>query len=183
MKKNAVISITRTAAMIAVLIVIQFITKSMGQYVTGSLVNLILAVSALTIGLVEGIVVAAISPFLAFAFGIGPAFIQIVPFVAIGNAVLVAVLWLFSGKEKAFDKKAIIKGYAGAVVSSVAKFAALWLGVTKIALNLVPNIKAPQVEKISAMFTWPQLATALIGTVLAITIVPQIKKAIGRPKQ
>ena len=95
MKKNAVLAITRTAVMIAILVMIQFITKSFGQYVTGSLVNLVLAVAALTIGLWEGIIVAAVSPFFAFMFGIGPAFIQIVPFVALGNAVLVVVLWLF----------------------------------------------------------------------------------------
>lgn len=182
MKKNAVIKITRTAAMLAVLVVVQFVTKSLGQYVTGSLVNVVLAVSALTIGLVEGIIVAAVSPFLAFAFGIGPAFIQIVPFVAIGNAVLVTVLWLFAGRLKKFDAKEIVMGYVGAVASSIAKFGALWLGVTKIAFNLVPNIKPAQVEKMTAMFTWPQLVTALIGTILAITIVPQIKKAIEKTK-
>lgn len=182
MKKNAVLAITRTAVMIAILVMIQFITKSFGQYVTGSLVNLVLAVAALTIGLWEGIIVAAVSPFFAFMFGIGPAFIQIVPFVALGNAVLVVVLWLFAGREKEFTSKSLIKGYAGAVVASVAKFLTLWVGVTKISFLLIPGIKEAQIEKMTAMFTWPQLVTALIGTIVAMSVVPQIKRALSKSK-
>ena len=182
MKKNAVLEITRTAVMIAILVMIQFITKSFGQYVTGSLVNLVLAVAALTIGLWEGIIVAAVSPFFAFMFGIGPAFIQIVPFVALGNAVLVVVLWLFAGREKEFTSKSLIKGYAGAVAASAAKFLTLWVGVTKISFLLIPGIKEAQIEKMTAMFTWPQLVTALIGTIVAMSVVPQIKRALKKSK-
>mgnify|MGYP001026746161 FL=1 len=182
MKKNTVLVITRTAVMIAILVMIQFVTKSLGQYVTGSLVNLVLAVAALTVGVWEGVIIAAVSPFFAFMFGIGPAFIQIVPFVAVGNIVLVVVLWVFAGRENTFDKKGIVRCYAGAVVAAVAKFITLWAGVTKISFLLIPAMKPAQIEKMTAMFTWPQLFTALIGTAVAIIIVPQIKKAISKQK-
>ena len=65
----------------------------MGQYVTGSLVNLILIASGLMCGLWGGLAVAVLSPICAFFIGIGPAFPQVVPAVALGNAVLV-LLWV-----------------------------------------------------------------------------------------
>ena len=37
----------RTAIFLALLIAVQFVTRSMGQYVTGSLVNLVLIAAAL----------------------------------------------------------------------------------------------------------------------------------------
>lgn len=166
--------------MIALLIVVQAFTRSFSQYVTGSLVNLIIAVSCLALGFTEGIIIAFVSPFLAFLFGIGPAFIQIIPFVSLGNSALVAALYFIVGKDNIFDKKGYIRGYTGCIISSGVKFLMLWLGVTKIALTLIPDIKPAQIEKMTVMFTWPQLFTALIGTILAMSVVPAVKKAIEK---
>ena len=58
--------ITETAVMLALLISLQALTKSSGQLVTGSFVNAVLAVTALTAGLYSGITVAIISPILAY---------------------------------------------------------------------------------------------------------------------
>ena len=63
--------ITRTAMLIALLVAVQYVTKSAGQIVTGSCVNLILAVAALVGGVWCGAAVALISPFCAFLLGIG----------------------------------------------------------------------------------------------------------------
>ena len=71
--------ITETAVMIAVLVALQWITKPMGQFVTGSCVNLVLGISTLVGGLWCGATVAVLSPFFAFVVGIGPAFLPIVP--------------------------------------------------------------------------------------------------------
>lgn len=182
MVRKSIIRITRTAVMIALLVVVQYLTASFGQYVTGSLVNLILSVSALVIGPVEGVIVAFVSPFFAKLFGIGPAFIQLVPFVALANAVLVIMLYYVVGKSNRFDRKGYIRGYVGCVAAATAKFLALWLGVTKIGFMLCPGITQGQITKMTAMFTWPQLATALIGTVIAMSIVPTVKKALGKSK-
>ena len=75
--------ITTTAIFIALLVALQGITKSMGQYVTGSMVNMILVVATLTAGTAAGATVALLSPVFAFMLGIGPAFVQMVPFVAL----------------------------------------------------------------------------------------------------
>ena len=37
-----------------------------------------------------------------------------------------------------------------------------------------------QVAMLSASFSWPQLVTALIGGVLAVTIAPAIRKAVKK---
>ena len=64
--------ITQTALMLSLLIVLQTLTKPLGQIVTGCCVNAVLAVSVLMAGLYSGLSVALLSPFFAFLFGIGP---------------------------------------------------------------------------------------------------------------
>ena len=61
--------ITTTAVMIVVLVVLQSVTKAGGQFVTGSCVNLVLAVATMIGGLWCGVVVALVSPFFAFLLG------------------------------------------------------------------------------------------------------------------
>ena len=64
--------ITETAVMLALLIALQALTKPMGQLVTGSCVNAILAITVLLVGMSSGITVALISPVFAFLFAIAP---------------------------------------------------------------------------------------------------------------
>ena len=92
-------TLCRTAIFLALLIAVQFVTRSIGQYVTGSLVNLILIASGLMCGLWGGLAVAVLSPICAFFIGIGPAFPQVVPAVALGNAVLVLLWVLIAGAK------------------------------------------------------------------------------------
>ena len=92
-------TLCRTAIFLALLVAVQFVTRSMGQYVTGSLVNLILIASGLLCGLWGGLAVALLSPVCAFLIGIGPAFPQIVPAIMLGNAVIVLVWHLIAGGE------------------------------------------------------------------------------------
>ena len=71
--------LTETAVMTALLIVLQAVTKPAGQYITGTCVNAVLAVSVLAAGLWSGIAVALLSPLFAFLLGIGPQLPPIVP--------------------------------------------------------------------------------------------------------
>ena len=173
--KKKTLWIAETAVMIALLVALQGLTKPAGQFVTGSCVNLILGVSTLVGGLWCGLTVALLSPFFAFALGIGPALIQIVPAIAVGNIVLVLVLWLICRKVKKLSPLS----YGGAVAASVCKFAALYALVVVLLLPLL-GLPEKQVAMMSAMFSWPQLVTALIGSFLAVTISPVIRKALHR---
>ena len=92
--KNKILWITRTAACLALLIVLQMTTAPLGnKLVTGSLVNFMLIVSVMVCGLASGVTVAVISPVMASILGVGPHF-ALIPFIALGNVTL-AVIWYF----------------------------------------------------------------------------------------
>jgi hypothetical protein len=88
--------ITETAVMLALLICLQALTKPMGQLITGSCVNAVLAISVLVGGLGCGLTVALCSPVLAFALGIAPQILT-VPAIMVGNTVFVIILWTLTG--------------------------------------------------------------------------------------
>ena len=54
--------LTETAAMLALLVALQTLTQPLGQLVTGSCVNAVLAIAAIMGGFGCGLTVAAISP-------------------------------------------------------------------------------------------------------------------------
>ncbi len=181
MRNNNVRYITQTAVMLALLIVVQLLTRSFGQFITGSLVNLILLVSVFMIGIYGGLTIAILSPILAFMAGIGPAFIQIIPFVAVGNALLVTIAWLIAGKRiRCASTRDFTASVTGLLAASACKFLFLWIGLVMVALPMIPGIKEKQIVAISAAFSWPQLVTALIGSALTLIIVPQLKKALKK---
>lgn len=169
--KRQTLFITRTAMFIAILIVMQILTKAFGQIVTGSCVNMVLAVSAVICGAGSAAAVAIISPFMAFLLGIGTPVIQIVPLISVGNLVYVLLLAVFEQKYSGRPMRVM-----SVIVASVLKFATLFITVTRIALPLIglPDTKA---SVISASFSWPQLISALIGGMLAIEICGLVKKS------
>lgn len=161
-------TVTRTAILIALLVALQAATRPLGnQFVTGSCVNLVLAVAALLCGPVSGAIVAVVSPFFAYLFGISPQ-LWLAPAIACGNLVYVLLLALLSGK---------IDGAKGGVVSvitaALCKFVVLYIVVVRLLIPL-GNLPAP----VAMQFSWPQLVTALIGGFLALAITPTIKKAL-----
>ena len=174
--------ITETAVMLALLVALQALTKPMGQLVTGSCVNAILAVSTLVGGLASGITVALCSPVLAFLLGIAPQPLT-VPAIMAGNAVYVALLWLLadqSGKSK-------LRQALAWLVSAVAKFVTLYVIVVKVICGLMAQsllasgaLKAPMLKALPATFSWPQLFTALIGGAVALLVVPVLRKALRK---
>lgn len=170
MKQNTR-QITRTAALLALLVILQAATKPAGQLVTGSCVNAILAVAALLCGLWPGVVIAAVSPFAAFLLGIGPQLIAVVPAISLGNVVYVVFLCLITGKSAALGMRLV-----GLFAASCAKFATLYLVVLQLLCRVMP-VSQKQVVMLSTTFNWPQLVTALIGGALALLIVPLLKKA------
>ena len=165
----------RTAVMIAVLVALQFVTKPLGQFVTGSCVNMVLVVATLCGGLWCGFTVALISPFAAFLVGVGPALIQIVPVISVGNIVLVLV---YAFVYKKLDR-AWVRECAAVIAAAVLKFAALYLVVVKLLLPVL-GLAEKQVAVMSVMFSWLQLVTALIGGVLGIVVSIPVKKAMKK---
>ena len=169
--------ITETAVMIALLVVLQAVTKSFGQFVTGSCVNFVLATAALIGGLSCGLTVAIVSPFFAFLLGIGPAFLPIVPGVSVGNAELVLMLWALLWK-KGPGADAGVK-VAAVAAAAVCKFLVLFGLIVKVILPML-SLNEKQIAVLSASFSWPQLITAAIGGSLAVLLWPRLAKALGK---
>ena len=174
--------ITETAVMLALLVTLQALTKPMGQLVTGSCVNTVLAVSALVGGLSCGLVVALISPMLAYLLGIAPQILT-VPAIMVGNCVFVILLSLLADKSG----KNIAKQVIAWIAAAAAKFAALYAivvglicGVLSESLLAAGTLKAPMLKALPATFSWPQLITALIGGAIALIITPVLRKALHK---
>jgi len=174
--------ITETAVMLALLVSLQALTKPMGQLVTGSCVNAVLAVSALVGGLGCGLTVALISPVLAYLLGIAPQILT-VPAIMVGNSVFVILLALLADKTG----KNLVKQVVAWISAAVAKFAALYAivvllicGVLSVQLLASGVMKAPMLKALPATFSWPQLFTALIGGAVALVIVPVLRKALHK---
>jgi hypothetical protein len=174
--------ITETASMLALLVTLQALTKPAGQFVTGSCVNVVLAMAALVGGLWSGLTIALISPVLAFVLGIAPQILT-VPAIMVGNAVFVLLLHLIVGGQY----KSVLRRIIAWLVAAAAKFAALYLIVVKIICGVMASsllaagtLKEPMLKALPATFSWPQLVTALIGGGIALLIVPVIRKALKR---
>lgn len=174
--------ITETAVMLALLVCLQALTKPLGQLVTGSCVNTVLAVSALVGGVSCGLVVALCSPVLAYLLGIA-AQILTVPAIMVGNVVFVILLALLADKTG----KNLVKQVVAWIAAAAAKFAALyaivvWLicGVLSESLLASGVMKAPMLTALPATFSWPQLFTALIGGAVALLITPVLRKALHK---
>lgn len=175
-KSNA-LWVTQTAIMIALIVVVQATTSGMGQFVTGSLVNLILILTAAFAGFTSGLTVACLSPIFAFIFGVGPQFPQIIACIMAGNLVLVLVWWFILGKTGHSQYPRVA---AAAIAGAVLKFTVLWILVVQVVAPMSNNIPAPAKQNLAKMFSTPQLITALIGGAIACVIVPQLAKVLKR---
>lgn len=172
--------ITRTGVLLALLLALQWATLGTkafaGQYITGSLVNCVLAVSALTAGLSSGLVIALLSPIFAYLLGIAPQLV-VVPAIMAGNCALVLVLWAVGRGDAPMWRKAV-----AVVLAAVCKFVVLYLLVVQVICGVgasfllgqsffgAPVLLRPMIQALPLTFSWPQLITALIGGVLGILV-------------
>jgi hypothetical protein len=184
--------ITETAVMLALLICLQWVgsfvpDQMTKQLITGTMVNCVLAVTVLMVGFSSGITVALISPVCAFAFGIAPNFITVLP-IMVGNSCYVALLYFIIGKTRKFGWQQPV-ALAGA---AVAKFGVLYFLVVKVICGMASGVllgkkigdivvlAPPMLKMLPTMFAWPQLVTALAGGIIALSIVPVLRKALHR---
>ena len=144
------------------------------QVFTGPLVNMMLILTALLLDPLAGITLGAITPLVALFRGqLPPVLLALVPFIAIGNAVLVLVFSLL-GKMDHGDKSLFVRVnfWAGIIFGSAAKFC--WLATSvHFILPVILGMDIPDI--VVVMMTFPQLFTALIGSVLALAIYELIK--------
>ncbi|MHB1293692.1 MAG: ECF transporter S component [Anaerolineae bacterium] len=134
------------------------------QWLTGPLVNALLLLSIEGIGLGEALAIGAVTPMAAALRGVLPLpLLVMVPFIALGNAAFVSL----------YARLRPTSRWLALGVASVCKFALLYGAVTVLVahpLKLVLSgatqaITIPQ--SIVQMMSWPQLATALAGGLIA----------------
>ena len=173
---NKIKWITRSAAAIALIIVAQAATAGLGQQLlTGSLVNLVLALSTLLFGWSVGAAAAIASPFFAYFLGIN-AQIAVVPAIAVGNLTYVLVIALIMNLLKGSSLPELVRSIIAAAAGAVCKFAVQYLLIVKW---IAPAFLPPKAQPVMAVnFGVMQLFTACIGGVLACLICPVIKKGI-----
>lgn len=174
--------ITETAIMLALLVSLQALTKGFGQFVTGSFVNAVLAVSALVGGLGCGITVAVVSPVLAFLLGIAPQILT-VPAIMLGNTAYVILLYVLADRSGKKPGKQVVAW----LTAAAAKFAVLYAVVVWVICGVLAEklmasgaLKPPMLQALPVTFSWPQLVTALIGGAAALLVVPVLRKALRK---
>jgi len=181
MYKKHIIWITRSAVLIAMIVTVQAATivlsaiPMLRQYLTGSLVNMILVISVMAVSTSTGVIVGTVSPLFASLLGVVPGWQwPLVPFIALGNVALV-IVWHLLGKRSIVNKYATRCITIGA--SAVLKFAILYIGIVQVMLHIL-DLKGPQMIALSSAFSVTQIFTAVIGGVLASLALPVLKKAI-----
>lgn len=161
MKVESIVSkkiITKEVVLFAVFSVFAVFSPFIGiQAVTGPLVNAMLFLSAVLLGVQGGVLLAIFPSIIALSIGFLPMQIApLVPFIIIGNIILVVVFNYF---RNSFWK--------GVVFASFAKFLFLYLSSLAIS-NILFSSKIAKVA--ISMMSFPQLATALVGGLIAYLI-------------
>lgn len=175
-------TMTQTAILLALLVALQALTGGLGQIVTGSCVNAVLAVAALTVGWGGGLAVALVSPVLACFLGIAPQIVT-VPAIMAGNGVYVLLLYFVARGSK----PALWWRLAAWLGAAAGKFAVLYAVVVKLICGVLAEnllnagtLKPPMIAALTVKFGWMQLVTALIGGGLALVILPILQKTLKK---
>lgn len=140
----------KTLVVLTLLVMLQMI--KMPQYITGTLVNMGLILTAATAGPIYGVFVGVATPVTALAMGILPTPLAgMVPFIGIANA-------LFVGGYAVVGRRYPVLGVALGTVVKVA----LLMTAVKAFVTVPPPV--------AVMMQWPQAYTAVSGGLLAIGI-------------
>jgi hypothetical protein len=133
------------------------------QLITGTIVNATLIIGVCWLGVRESLIIGLVPSSVALAIGLlSPALAPMVPFIIIGNALLVLSFALL--RKYSF--------WVGILAGSVLKFVFLYGTSAVIAGLWLNKTVAPAVAQ---MMSWPQLVTALAGGVVAFGFIRMLK--------
>ena len=134
------------------------------QTITGPLVNFLLFTAVVLLGPFEAVLIGIIPSAIALSSGLLPLpLAPMVPFIMIGNALLVAVFYYT--KNRGF--------ITGVIFASLLKFLFLH---SIVALLMGAMIPGKLVTKLAVMMSWPQFITAVAGGLLAYVFLKRINK-------
>ncbi|MFA5013245.1 MAG: iron hydrogenase [Candidatus Paceibacterota bacterium] len=134
------------------------------QMITGTIVNALLFSSVFLLDFKGALAIALFPSLVSLSTGLLPgAMVPMVPFIVLGNIILISVFSLLKGKNYGL----------AAISASALKF--VWLfSVSQLVMGLF--VKESMATNIAAMMGLPQLFTALAGAVLAYIFVAKDQK-------
>ena len=133
------------------------------QWITGPVVNAILFIAAVLIGPMEAVFLGLMPSTVALSAGLLPLpLAPMVPFIMLGNAVLVAVFYYLHRKNF----------FLALGLAAFLKFAFLHQTVVWLMSRL---LEEEITAKLAVMMSWPQFFTALIGGAIAYALLKGLK--------
>ncbi len=134
------------------------------QWVTGPMVNAVLLLAVVLIGPMEAVLLGLMPSTVALSAGLLPLpLAPMVPFIMLGNALLVAVFYHLYKKNF----------FTALGIAAFLKFAFLHQSVVWLMSRL---LEEPIVAKLAVMMSWPQFFTALVGGMVAYGVLKGVKK-------
>lgn len=134
------------------------------QWITGPMVNAVLLLAVVLIGPMEAVLLGLMPSTVALSFGLLPLpLAPMVPFIMLGNALLVAVFHYLHQKNF----------FTALGVAAFLKFVFLHQTVLWLMSGMLDG---PIVAKLAVMMSWPQFFTALVGGGIAYTILRLVRK-------
>ena len=163
-------TITVTAIMIALCVVVQLLKTPGTLPITGGLINLIL---------ISGVIVSVVAPVTSFIItqsAIISTVPMILPFIMLGNIVIVLFAWFVRGKKLELNLLPL-----SLVSGSFAKWAVMNLLIVKWVIPTFGSHLSPKMTRIAGVtYSTTQLYAALLGTAAACIIWPVVRIAVKR---
>lgn len=164
--------LTIAGMLLGLVIVVQLIGRSypdITRNFVGPIINLILILCAWYSGNKYGLLMATLTPLMAWLTGqLNPVMAPFIPFIMVSNLLFVLGFILF--------KHTTVKRAIGIALGSVLKYAFLLGSVTYVVPRLNLGIPAPVQKNMVVAFGTVQLIAALVGGYLAILIIEALRK-------
>lgn len=155
--KSLTIPLIQFLSILGIIILIQVIFKN--QFIVGTIINALLIMSVIFLGLRQAIGIAIIPSLFSILTGMMPVVIlPFVPCIIIGNLILVSTFNFLK------DKNYLL----GGILGSILKFGFLF-SISSLLFSFLP-------KGILYAMSYPQLFTALMGTLLSFVILKAFKK-------
>lgn len=173
MENSRVQRLVKSGLLLGIAIVCIFIGKNfpqINQFLIGPLVNAILLITAYVCGTYYGVGVGLLTPIVALLVGqLNGAFAPFLPFIMVGNAIYVLSFGLL--KDRIYLGK-----WIGFISGSLLKFIFLFFSATKLVKLFSLNIPDKLLSKLAIAMGFPQLITAILGGLIALSIIEILKR-------
>lgn len=167
---------TRLIVLIAITFTVQLI--GLPQPITGPAVNFMLIMSVLLLNPSGAIILGCLTPVVASLKGqLPPALTAMVPFIIIGNSLLVTIFGLISTDARKDKPLQSVSHWIGLILGSVIK--SIWIySSARLLLPLLLGIQIP--EQLIVILALPQFIAAMAGGAFALLIYQLLLKRYTR---